>query len=193
MIRVVRAEPEHDQALQRFFEQQSGGCFCQWWQFGGDKNDWQLRCASQRENAAALHDALEARAPEALGFLAFQETEAIGWLKLSPAQQIPKLYEQRLYRKLPCFEGDRSGVFTIGCMLVAEQHRRTGIARALLRHAIDWARSNAGRTIEAFPHRSENLHAAGLWLGPVGLYQEFGFQIAHDFGPYPVLCLKLRE
>jgi GNAT superfamily N-acetyltransferase len=123
------------------------------------------------------------------GFVALQGEQVIGWLKLTAAQQLSKLYEQRLYRGLPCFEGDRAGTYTVGCLLVSEQQRRTGIARSLLQHAVAWARQHGARAIEAFPHRAALPHPAGLWLGPYSLYQELGFQTVHDFEPYPVLRL----
>jgi GNAT superfamily N-acetyltransferase len=194
---VERAGPQHGSRLQDFFAAHSHGCFCQWWDFPGDKNAWQLRCAqpadpaqgAATDNEQSMLTQLAANAPQMHGFVALQGSQAVGWLKLSPAQHIPKLYDQRLYRGLPCFAGDRTGVYTVGCLLVSEQRRRTGIARALLRHAVAWAREHGVRALEAFPHRSPHPHPAGLWLGPYELYQELGFQTAYDFEPYPVLRL----
>lgn len=185
---VERAGPQHRGALQALLSGHSYGCFCQWWHFPGDKNAWQLQCAEPDTNAQAMRRQLETAAPEMHGFVALRDEQAIGWLKLSEAQCVPKLYDQRLYRGLPCFDGDRSGIFTVGCFLVSDEHRRTGVARALLQHAVAWARTRGAKAIEAFPHRAAQ-HPAGLWLGPHELYQELGFQTVHSFEPYPVLRL----
>jgi GNAT superfamily N-acetyltransferase len=191
-VLVTRAAPQHGAALQAFFAAHSHGCFCQYWHFSGDKNDWQLRCAEPAANQQAMRDQVATQAPEMQGFVALQgapSEQVVGWLKLGAAQQVSKLYDQRLYRGLPCFQGDRSGVYTVGCVLVSEEQRRTGIARSLLQHAVAWAREHGAQAIEAFPHRAALPHAAGLWLGPYALYQELGFQTVHDFEPYPVLRL----
>lgn len=188
-VLVTRAGPQHGAALQAFFAAHSHGCFCQYWHCTGDKNDWQLRCAQPDTNQQAMRDQIANQAPEMHGFVALEDEQAVGWLKLSEAVHVNKLYDQRLYRGLPCFEGDRRGVYTVGCLLVSEQQRRTGIARSLLEHAITWAREHGANAIEAFPHRAAQPHPAGLWLGPFELYQELNFQTVHSFEPYPVLRL----
>jgi GNAT superfamily N-acetyltransferase len=203
-VLVTRAGPQHGAALQAFFAAHSHGCFCQYWHFSGDKNQWQLRCANANENERQMLAQCTAGpgadvAPEMHGFVALlnepggageatKET-VVGWLKLSEAQHVNKIYDQRLYRSLPCFEGDRSGVYTVGCLLVSEQRRRMGIARSLLQHAVTWAREHGAKAIEAFPHRAAQPHPTGLWLGPYELYQELSFQTVHAFEPYPVLRL----
>jgi GNAT superfamily N-acetyltransferase len=188
---VERAGPDHAGALQAFFAAHSNGCFCRWWHFPGDKNDWQLNCATPNANQQAMREAIASHAPEMQGFVALRAEQALGWLKLSEAQAVTKLYDQRLYRGLPCFDGDRQGIYTVGCMLVSPDQRRTGIARSLLQHAIAWAEEHGAQAIEAFPHRAAQ-HAAGLWLGPHELYQELGFRTVHDFEPYPVLRLSFH-
>jgi GNAT superfamily N-acetyltransferase len=188
-VLVTRAQPQHGAALQAFFAANSHGCFCQYWHFAGDKNDWQLRCADAAENQRSMRAQAAANSPEMHGFVALSDNQVIGWLKLTEAQHLSKLYEQRLYRGLPCFEGDRQGVYTVGCVLVSEERRRSGVARSLLQHAVSWAREHGAKAIEAFPHRAALPHPAGLWLGPYALYQQLGFQTVHDFEPYPVLRL----
>ena len=104
-----------------------------------------------------------------------------------------KLYQQRLYKGLPCFAGPRTGVLTIGCMLVDEGLRRRGVARALVRHALQIAESHGASAIEAFPRRAEHAAAAELWTGPFNLFVELGFKIVSDFAPYPVLRYDVTE
>lgn len=190
-VRVERATAKHATALQQLFATEHSGCYCRWWSFEGDKNAWQLRCADGSENASELGSQLSRSAPDAHGFVALRSDDAVGWLKLSAAEHIPKLYQQRLYRGLPCFQGERAGVYTVGCMLVAADSRRRGVATALLAAAIDWARRCGARAIEAFPRRAEQVHEAELWLGPTALYERAGFVVVHDFAPYPVLRLEL--
>jgi GNAT superfamily N-acetyltransferase len=142
-------------------------------------------------NRTEMTAALECDSEEMAGTVALSEGRVVGWLKLSRATSLPKLYEQRLYRKLPCLSGARDGVFTVGCVLVDPALRRRGVARALLLAAVDTARTLGGSAIEAFPRRAESVADAELWLGPYSLFLETGFEVVHDFAPYPVLRLSL--
>jgi GNAT superfamily N-acetyltransferase len=112
----------------------------------------------------------------------------VGWMKAAPARVMAKLYDQRLYRRLPCFEGDREGVFTIGCALVHPEHRRRGVARALVAGAVRLAPAWGARALEAFPRRPrEHVSDEELWTGPMGAFSANGFVVVNDFEPYPVL------
>jgi GNAT superfamily N-acetyltransferase len=189
-IRDARAE--HAAGLCELFSHSEVPCHCRYWHFAGDKNAWLDRVANHSQrNRAEMVAALESGSDDMSGLVAIDEHRVIGWLKLSPARSLDKLYTQRLYRNLPCFSGVREGVFTVGCLLVAPEQRRRGVARALLRGAVDKARALGGSAIEAFPRRAEGVSDAEHWLGPFGLFMESGFAIVHDFAPYPVLRLEL--
>ncbi|MEZ4372081.1 MAG: GNAT family N-acetyltransferase [Polyangiaceae bacterium] len=180
------------QAMAALFAAAKAPCHCRWWDFHGDKNEWLDRCYNRPEvNRDELLRAVQSS--ELPGIVARRpdSEEIVGWLRLSAAEQIPKLYEQRLYRGLPCFEGERRGVFSLGCFLVHPSERRQGVARALLTRAVTEARALNGISLEAFPRRDESLGPEALWTGPFELLREFGFEVVNDFGPYPVLRLAL--
>jgi GNAT superfamily N-acetyltransferase len=177
--------------LVRFFEHAGSGCFCRYWHFTGDKNAWLDRLAHSPEtNAAELVRDLESATPggELLGVVARAGTGPIvGWMKLSGVERLQKLYDQRIYRRLPCFEGDRAGVFAVGCFLVDPARRRQGIATGLLTKGIDLARAAGARSVEAFPRRAPILGDEEAFMGPASLFVRNGFEVVHDFGPYPIL------
>ncbi len=183
---VSAAGPEHTDALLALFERTATACHCQYWHFSGDKNAWLERLfhAPELNRAAFVTDLAEAGLK---GVVALHEGRAVGWMKLCLASTIPKLYGQRLYKALPCFAGPRDGVLTVGCLLVDENMRRRGVARALVHHGVTIAQQAGARAIEAFPRRAERVGPAELWLGPVKVFLEEGFEIVNDFGPYPVL------
>jgi GNAT superfamily N-acetyltransferase len=200
--RCERASSTHADGLLALFESAGSGCFCNYWYFEGDKNAWLERCyVKPEENRAALVARL-AR-PELCGVVAISEPEqaVVGWLNLSRAASVPRLYEQRVYRNLPCFqEGGpdnpaREGVFAVACCFVAETERGHGVGRALLTAAIVAAREAGGSALEAFPRAApsgEKLRADEVWLGPEAMFLAAGFSAVSDFRPYPVLRLLLR-
>lgn len=191
-MNVVPARAEHGAALAELFARADVTCHCRYWHFNGNTNAWLDRCANAPNvNDSEMREALDSGSDDMSGVVAFDETTAVGWLKLSPAVSVPKLYEQRLYRRLPCFDGPREGVFTVGCLLVDPLRRNRGVASALLRGAIHVARCSGGTAIEAFPRRAEGTRDDEVWTGPFSLFLRAGFEVVHDFAPYPVMRLRL--
>jgi GNAT superfamily N-acetyltransferase len=193
--RVVPVAAEHAPGLVALFERNAVSCYCQYWHFHGDKNAWLDRCAHAPErNKSELEDGL-ARGAEAMrGVVATDPLgTVVGWMKLAPASTVGKIYDQRVYRKLPCFGGDRRGVYAIGCFLVDEAWRRRGVARALVSAGVGAARAWGAMAIECFPRRSATATAGELWTGPLEALLAAGFAVVHDFEPYPVLRLNLAR
>jgi GNAT superfamily N-acetyltransferase len=193
-----RAGAEHAEQLLALFESAGSGCFCNYWYFEGDKNAWLERCyIKPEENRAALVARL-AR-PELCGVVALRKNDGAvqGWMNLSRVGTVPKLFDQRVYRNLPCFQGEpgaRENVFAVACCYVAEAERGRGVAHKLLSAAIAAVREAGGTALEAFPRRTpeaEKLNPYELLHGPEQLFLAAGFKAVSDFRPYPVLRLHL--
>ncbi len=186
------ADARHNAGLQALFAREQVPCHCRYWHFAGDKNAWLERCFHFAEqNAAELEQALAHANPPLEGVVALRGARVLGWMKLTDAARVAKLYDQRLYRGLPCFAGERSGIYTVGCFLVDSEARRRGIADGLLTAGIAIARASGARAIEAFPRGGEGLAPEEQWTGPLALFERHGFRTVNDFKPYPVLRLEL--
>jgi GNAT superfamily N-acetyltransferase len=192
-LRVEAASAAHGAGLVALFEAAGSPCYCRFWHFQETNNAWLERCASAPgDNRAELEAALRAGSDEARGVVAIEADRLIGWLKVAPAAVMKKAYERRLYRKLPCFEGDRDGVYLVGCALVHPERRHAGVATALVEGAVRIAPSWGARALEAFPRRpKEPVSDDELWTGPVGAYAKNGFVEVNAFEPYPVLRREL--
>jgi GNAT superfamily N-acetyltransferase len=198
----LRIEPlgeRNAQAWAALFDRSHLPCFCRYWHFDGTKNDWLARCAmdpkTSRDEALA---ALGVGASEALGLVAVDESgRAIGWMKLTPRASVPKLRKLPLYRGLDL--GGDDGVWSIGCFLVDPDHRRRGVAAALLDAAPAFVRARGGAAIEAYPrhlHEADRprLHDEEAWMGPESLFMARGFaRVAEERATqmYPVYRLVL--
>lgn len=204
-IRVMPARELHASGLVELFERTKSPCFCRWWHFNGDKNEWLDRCANNPgRSKLELNEAFQRGSDEASGVIAVAERELIeashpdidqplvvGWAKVAPATALKKVYDQRLYRGLDVFSGDRAAVYTLGCLLVDEDFRQQGVARALVDGAVDFVRSRGGSALEAFPRRAEGMRPEEMWTGPFSTLRAAGFAEVHRFEPYPVMRLDL--
>jgi GNAT superfamily N-acetyltransferase len=193
-IHVEGAGPEHAAALVALFAACGSSCFCRFWHFTGTNNAWLDRCANAPdENRAELLTGLAAGRDDTRGVVALVRGATVGWLKVAPVPVVRKAYDRRLYRGLPCFAGDREGVFLVACALVHPEHRHRGVATALVAGAVRLAPAWGARTLEALPRRPhEPVNDEELWTGPVGAYAKNGFVEASDFEPYPVLRRALH-
>jgi GNAT superfamily N-acetyltransferase len=189
---AVAAGPEHGPLLVQLFVRADVSCYCRYWHFTGTSNAWLDRTAHRSDdNRGEMLRALASHSDEMSGVVALEGERAIGWMKVAPAVAVPKLYAQRLYRGLSCFEGEREGVFAIGCILVDPACRRSRVAESMLDRAVTTVRERGGRALEAFPRRTEDISDAQAWTGPFSLYARAGFRVVHDFAPYPVMRLVL--
>jgi GNAT superfamily N-acetyltransferase len=185
-LRVAPLDPGNVSAFGALFEACGSACFCRYWHFEGTKNEWLGRCAHaadlNRSEQAALVQAEDRRAR---GLLALEAQTAVGWLKLAPRVSVPKLRRLPVYKSLDL--GPDEGVHSVACLLVHPKHRGKGVARVLIKAAVEYARTWGGRAIEAYPRRTrEPIHAEEAWMGPESLFVEAGFVPLHDETPYPV-------
>ena len=178
--------------LTALFEAADARCFCQYWHFEGDKNEWLARCfPDPSENRVAL--AAQASEGELEGVVATEEDAVVGWAKLAFAEVLPKPYAQRFYRSLPCFRGDRTGVALLSCMLVHPRHRRRGVSRRLVEAAIARARAMGARSLEVLPRRvGHHVADEELWTTPYPSLRELGFVEVDGEGPYPVMRIEFE-
>lgn len=192
-VRVVSAGAEHEAGLVALFEATGSPCYCRFWHFTGTNNAWLDKCANATsQNRDELATALQRGDDEARGVVALAVDALVGWLKVAPVTRMQKVYDRRLYKGLPCFNGDRTGVFVVGCALVHPAHRRRGVVKAMVRGAVEVAPAWGARALEAFPRRpKEPVSDEELWTGPLTSFTENGFVEVDAFEPYPVLRREL--
>ncbi len=187
---VTIVGPEHHTPLEAFLRETSGGCFCQFWHYSDDDYGWLARCASGEENARDFR--ASQGSPQARGVVALDGETVVGWLKLADTTAMSKLSTRRVYRTLPYLNEPRDDVLAVACMLVSPTARRRGIARTMLEWAIDWARTQGHKAIEAFPRvANHQLRDDELQMGPTGLFDSLGFTAIDGTDLYPVLRLEL--
>jgi len=191
MLVIEEAAPAHFDELAALFEACGSPCYCRYWHFSGTKNDWIERCALHSdENRRELQVALAHRDDSARGLVAVDDAALVGWMKLAPRASLPKLRRLPVYRAHDL--GPDEGVLSIGCFLVHPEHRKKGVARALVRHACEIARHRGAAIVEAYPHVIDRaMYDEEAWMGPASIFTSEGF--TQDAGelPYPVLRFRV--
>lgn len=201
-LHVEPFRPEHLDGFARLFEGASSSCFCRYWEFQGNKNEWLDRCAHRplenfEEQAAAVREANGAPLGLVARLVALDASQPappdalVGWMKLTWRSAVPKLRKLPVYRQLDL--GSDVITLSVGCFLVHPSARGRGVARALLAGAEPFAREHGAQAIEGYPRRaSERLYDEEVWQGPERLFRELGYDAIHDVAPYPVYRKVIR-
>jgi len=147
-----------------------GGCWCMWWRVPMSGRTWDA--AKGEPNRAAFRKLVEAG--EASGVLAFVDGEPVGWCAVGPRADFPRIDRSRALVR------EWSGAtWSLNCLYVPVRWRGRGVARALVAGAIELARRNGAREVEAYPQSvdpGERQAAAFVWTGVPALYEPFGFR-----------------
>jgi len=118
------------------------------------------------------------------GYLAYDaDGRAIGWLNANDKA----VYRRSLPGDTPVPGVVRAAV----CFVVVPAMRRLGVATALLRRAVDDARSEGFSRFEGYPSARAST-AAGNYHGPAALYERLGFR-AETVGRRVVMAKELGQ
>jgi GNAT superfamily N-acetyltransferase len=143
------------------------GCLCQSWR-GFDTK----ALSAGRSRPEILRDQL-AGGPPAPGYLAYLDTEPVGWVGVSVRTETPRL---RNSRTIPAID-DRP-VWAIGCFQIRPSFRRRGIATALLNGVVAAARAAGAPGVEAYPidPAGRRVDVGAGYVGVASMFDVAGFR-----------------
>lgn len=181
-MELVELTPDRLEEWLGFFDRDAfadnpewGSCYCRCFLIGGGGPErWDAACAGG-ENRAAMIERI--RAGEVDGLLARVDGKVVGWVQYGPTT--------RFHPPMGPLAPAEDDVASIVCFVVAAGHRRTGVARAMLRGACDVLARRGFRAVDARPKAppsdgSGTHGAAEEFTGPLGLYLAEGFAVADD-------------
>ena len=128
------------------------------------------------------------------GLIAYRDGEPVGWVQVGPRSDVPNWNgPRRLPAPTPDAPADDPGVWGISCFAVRAGRRRQGIATALLDGAIDWARENGARILDACPvDASEQRQPISIYHGAASMFRRAGFlEVARRRHGRPLMRLQL--
>ncbi|MDQ1584069.1 MAG: hypothetical protein QOF36_2123 [Microbacteriaceae bacterium] len=150
----------------------SAQCWCQWFKLASSE----YRETSAAERKALLREQV-VRTPSP-GVLAYLGDEPVGWCAVEPRDHYPVLARSRIARAAGDQDGPQRWVVT--CFVVRIGFRGRGVARALLRGAVEHARENGALVLDAYPvdpAARPSLSSAEKYHGTVTLFESAGFAV----------------
>ncbi len=162
-----------------------GWCWCQLF----------LRVPTERQpeaadNRAALHAEI-ARAAIPPGLIAYVDDHPAGWTRIGPRSGFPGVNGNRSLARV--LEGDGSATWWVTCFAVARPYREAGVASAMLRAAVEFARDHGAAAVEGHPVdvaglRADRVAASALYTGTKALFVAAGFvEVARTYPTRPVM------
>jgi GNAT superfamily N-acetyltransferase len=111
-------------------------------------------------------------AGEVPGVLAYRDGEPVGWCSIAPRADFASLNRSRILGPL-----DQQPVWSIVCFFVDPRHRGEGLVAELIEGAVEWARSQGARIVEAYPTvpRGRTLPPVSSYMGLPEHFERAGF------------------
>lgn len=162
------------------------GCWCMYYRHTG-KDPEPPAGMSRTQMLRSQLKRLTRRDPPP-GLIGYRDGVPVGWIALGPRADFAKLQRSPVMKPV-----DEQPVWSIVCFVVPAEHRRQGVAAALLRGAIEYARARGVRILEAYPvDRDAPSRDDALWFGAKSMYDAAGFiEVARRKPNRPVVRLAL--
>ncbi len=145
----------------------------------------QTRAQANRADLKALVDA-----DPPPGLIAYRGKVPVGWVTLGPREEFRRLEKSPVMKPV-----DEKPVWSIICFVVPSAHRGQGVALALLRAAIAYARKRGATLLEAYPVDKAGRSADDtMWFGAKSMYDRAGFkEVARRKPARPVVRRRVRS
>jgi GNAT superfamily N-acetyltransferase len=163
------------------------GCWCMAYRRSGAQEPLPAGTSRAEANRADLKALVDAgKSP---GLIAYHGKVPVGWVSLAPRREFAKLKRSPVMKPV-----DDKPVWSVICFVVPATHRGQGVAHALLRGAIAYARKRGATLIEAYPvDKAGRSRDDAMWFGAKSMYDRAGFEeVARRKPARPVVRLKVQ-
>lgn len=169
------------------------GCWCMYWRV--PRSEFIVYPERKRKMKARFKKRVKAGPPP--GLIAYADCQqSVGWVQVGPRADVPNWNGARRLSAPPGdVDPDDPGAWGISCFVIRKEWRGKGVSSALLAGAVDWARSNGARLLEACPVEPAEWKKArvSLYHGVASIFMRAGFrEIARRRADRPLLRLTLE-
>ncbi len=153
-------------------------CWCQYWRLRS-RDFAALKVPELRARLAA-----QAASAEPPGLVALESDpatgreRAVGWVSLGPRPSFERIVRSKVIPRI-----DNRPVWSIVCFAVSSSARGRGLGLALLRAAVEYARSQGATALEAYPivtERGSKVVANAAFGGTLSMFERAGFEVVAD-------------
>lgn len=107
------------------------------------------------------------------GLIAFDGEEPVGWIAVAPRSDLARVAASRATPAV-----DDTAVWVIPCITVRKPARGRGIATALIRAAVTYAKAHGAPTVEAYPRAGgDRTGDDNAFFGTEIMFQRAGFKV----------------
>jgi GNAT superfamily N-acetyltransferase len=144
----------------------TGGCWCMYWRLTRTQYTEQQGELNRRNMKAIVES------DNIPGILAYAGDEPAGWCSIAPREEFSTLARSRVLKPV-----DDQPVWSVVCFFVSRKHRRQGLTVALLKAAVEYARSRGARIVEGYPvdPREGKSPDVFVYTGLVSAFTQAGF------------------
>lgn len=170
-MKIRELSPELWPAFEALFGEKGAcaGCWCMFWRTEKGESFDDIKGAKAKRRMKAL-----VMAGEALGALAFEGDEAIGWCSYGPRRSYARLDRAP---SLACDDADQ--VWSVPCFFIHKGHRDKGVATALLAFAVKACQARGAAIVEGYPTAptaaGKRSPAAFIYTGLPSMFESAGF------------------
>ena len=162
-----------------FGEPHWSSCFCRFYHTDCSAEQW-----SKRTGAENRLEAIEQiKAGKMKGYLAFDGEKCIGWCNANNASEYIRLH-QYIENMI---KGKKIGC--VICFVIHQEYRNQGVARLLLKQAVDDFKSQGFEAVLALPVEASD-EPEKLYRGTVNMYKELGFKEIERHDTVSVMWLE---
>jgi GNAT superfamily N-acetyltransferase len=143
------------------------GCWCMYYRRSGKVGVGRASGSNNKEGLRTL-----VRSGGMPGLVGYSDGSPVGWISLGPREDYRRLERSRVMKPV-----DGTPVWSIVCTYVAKAYRGKGYQHKLLAGAIDYARDQGVRMLEAYPvDKPQRSHDDFMFFGSRSLYERAGFR-----------------
>ncbi len=162
-------------------------CWCMEYRWGPSRPKTKTAEHRADANKKGLLDLVEAG--QTPGLIGYDGKTPVGWVSLAPREEY-----RRLERSSAMKAVDDQPVWSVICFVVPSEYRHQGIAAALLKAAVTYAKKKGARIVEAYPIDKPTRSSDGfMWFGAKSMYDKAGFvEVARHKPQRPIVRLKTK-
>jgi GNAT superfamily N-acetyltransferase len=146
-----------------------GNCWCMYYRL--NKSDFTAG-KNKNGNKQTMKKTIWSDKP--VGLLGLLEGNPVAWCAFAPRKDFIKLEKSRVHKRI-----DNKEVWSIPCLFINKNFRKSGISVLLLKGVISYAKKHDIKIIEAYPTIpiQDKIPDSFAWVGLYKSFERAGFEI----------------